>query len=56
MVIPWVGFPLGEFVKRFEPTSKAKYVKFKTLARHETDAGSNRAGAALAVRRRPAHG
>src|SRR5262245_39789234 len=22
MVIPWVGFPLADFVKRFEPTSK----------------------------------
>jgi sulfoxide reductase catalytic subunit YedY len=31
MVIPWVGFPLGDFVKRFEPTSKAKFVTFKTL-------------------------
>ena len=31
MVIPWIGFPLSEFVKRFEPTSKAKYVEFKTL-------------------------
>ncbi len=31
MVIPWVGFPLANFVKRFEPTSRAKYVEFKTL-------------------------
>jgi sulfoxide reductase catalytic subunit YedY len=31
MVIPWVGFPLADFVKRFEPTSKAKFVQFKTL-------------------------
>ena len=31
MVIPWNGFPLADFVKRFEPTSKAKYVEFKTL-------------------------
>jgi sulfoxide reductase catalytic subunit YedY len=31
MVIPWIGFPLGDFVKRFQPTSKAKYVKFTTL-------------------------
>lgn len=31
MVIPWAGFPLASFVKRFEPTSKAKYVEFKTL-------------------------
>lgn len=31
MVIPWVGFPLASFVKRFEPTSKAKFVEFRTL-------------------------
>jgi sulfoxide reductase catalytic subunit YedY len=31
MVIPWVGFPLSDMVKRFEPTSKAKFVEFKTL-------------------------
>jgi sulfoxide reductase catalytic subunit YedY len=35
MVIPWVGFPLGDLIKRFEPTSKAKYVKFTTLLRPE---------------------
>lgn len=32
MVIPWLGVPLGEVLKRFEPTSKAKYVAFTTLA------------------------
>ena len=31
MVIPWVGFELGSFLKRFEPTSRAKYVAFETL-------------------------
>jgi sulfoxide reductase catalytic subunit YedY len=31
MVIPWVGFPLADLVKRFEPTSQAKYVQFFTL-------------------------
>ncbi len=31
MVIPWVGFPLGDLVKRFKPTQKAKYVVFRTL-------------------------
>jgi sulfoxide reductase catalytic subunit YedY len=31
MVIPWNGFPLSEFIKRFEPTAKAKFVQFKTL-------------------------
>ncbi len=32
MVIPWLGVPLGEVLKRFQPTSKAKYVAFTTLA------------------------
>jgi sulfoxide reductase catalytic subunit YedY len=31
MVIPWVGFPLANLVKRCEPTSKAKFVEFTTL-------------------------
>ena len=31
MVVPWVGFPLADLLKRFEPTSKAKYVRFETL-------------------------
>lgn len=31
MVIPWLGFPLADLLKRFEPTSKAKFVRFETL-------------------------
>jgi sulfoxide reductase catalytic subunit YedY len=31
MVIPWVGFPLSDFIKRFQPNSKAKFVEFETL-------------------------
>jgi methionine sulfoxide reductase catalytic subunit len=31
MVVPWVGYPMSEFLKRFEPTSQAKFVEFKTL-------------------------
>ncbi len=31
MVVPWVGFPLADLIKRFKPTSDAKYVKFTTL-------------------------
>jgi sulfoxide reductase catalytic subunit YedY len=31
MVIPWIGYPLSEFIKRMEPTSNAKYIEFKTL-------------------------
>ncbi len=31
MVVPWVGIPLAAVLKRFKPTSKAKYVAFHTL-------------------------
>lgn len=31
MVIPWDGFPLAELLKHFEPTSRAKFVRFETL-------------------------
>lgn len=31
MVIPWVGISLADVIKRFEPTSKAKYIEFTTL-------------------------
>lgn len=31
MIVPWVGFPLGDLLQRFEPTSRAKYVQFFTL-------------------------
>jgi sulfoxide reductase catalytic subunit YedY len=33
MVVPWVGFPLGDLIKRFKPTSRAKYVAFTTVYR-----------------------
>jgi sulfoxide reductase catalytic subunit YedY len=32
MVIPWVGYSLSELIKRAEPTGKAKFVEFTTLA------------------------
>jgi len=35
MVVPWVGFPLGDLIRRFEPTSRARYVAFKTVHRPE---------------------
>ncbi len=35
MVIPWQGIPLAALLKRFKPTSKAKYVAFTTLADYE---------------------
>jgi len=31
MVIPWIGFPLANFIKKCEPTAKAKYIEFQTL-------------------------
>ncbi|MEM7195194.1 MAG: protein-methionine-sulfoxide reductase catalytic subunit MsrP [Pseudomonadota bacterium] len=31
MVIPWVGFSLGDLLKRFEPNGNAKYVAFETI-------------------------
>ncbi|MCG7601311.1 protein-methionine-sulfoxide reductase catalytic subunit MsrP [Halomonas sp. McH1-25] len=31
MVIPWLGIPLADVIKRAEPTGKAKYVRFETL-------------------------
>jgi sulfoxide reductase catalytic subunit YedY len=31
MVIPWLGFPLNALIRRLQPTSRAKYVQFKTL-------------------------
>ncbi len=31
MVIPWVGFPLREIIRRAAPTSDAKYVEFISL-------------------------
>jgi len=31
MIVPWVGFPLGDLLTRFEPNSNAKYVQFFTL-------------------------
>lgn len=31
MVVPWLGFSLADLLKRFEPSSDAKYVAFHTL-------------------------
>jgi sulfoxide reductase catalytic subunit YedY len=31
MIIPWVGIPLADVVRRFKPLSNAKYVRFETL-------------------------
>jgi sulfoxide reductase catalytic subunit YedY len=31
-VVPWIGYPLAELIKRVEPTGNAKFVEFTTLA------------------------
>ena len=33
MVVPWVGIPLADIIKRAEPSSKATFVAFTTLSR-----------------------
>ena len=42
MVVPWVGLSLGDLLKRFEPTSQAKYVAFETLVDPEQMPGQRR--------------
>jgi methionine sulfoxide reductase catalytic subunit len=42
MVIPWRGVPLKDVLARFEPTSRAKYVAFKTVVRPEQMPGQRR--------------
>ena len=39
MVIPWIGFPLADLIKQYEPTSKAKFVEFETLVDPDTMPG-----------------
>lgn len=33
MVVPWLGFSLGDLLRRFQPLSSARYVSFTTLYR-----------------------
>jgi len=42
MVIPWVGFPLADLLKRFEPTSQARFVELTTLYDPEHMPGQQR--------------
>jgi sulfoxide reductase catalytic subunit YedY len=42
MVVPWVGISLGDLLKRFKPTSKAKYVSFETVVRPSEMSGQRR--------------
>jgi sulfoxide reductase catalytic subunit YedY len=43
MVVPWVGFSLGDLLQRFEPNSKARFVRFKTLYDPKRMPGQKRA-------------
>ena len=56
MVIPWVGFPLADFIKKCEPTSKAKFVEFTTLYDPRRMPGQQQPVLRVAVCRRPADG
>ncbi len=35
MVVPWLGFPLANLLKRFEPDGRAQFVEFLTVLRPE---------------------
>ena len=39
MVIPWVGYPMAELIKRVEPTAKAKFIGFTTATQPDTMIG-----------------
>ncbi|WP_413612681.1 protein-methionine-sulfoxide reductase catalytic subunit MsrP [Bdellovibrio sp. HCB-110] len=39
MVVPWLGFPLSDLIKKLEPSPKAKFIKFQTFS--DTKIGSN---------------
>ena len=44
MVIPWVGFEVGELLKRVQPTSRAKYVAFESVMDPDNLPGQRRTG------------
>src|SRR5262245_53442428 len=47
MVIPWVGFPLADLLKRFEPNGNASYVEFTSVVRPQEMAGQRQRFPAL---------
>ncbi len=49
MVIPWLGFPLADLVKRLEPTARAKFIEFTTLDDPSQMPGQRVGHAALAL-------
>lgn len=42
MVVPWIGVPLAGLIRRFAPTSKARYVAFETLLDRKVMPGVSR--------------
>ncbi len=42
MVIPWQGFQLSQLINRVQPTSKAKFIEFKTLESRSVFPGQKR--------------
>ncbi len=42
MVIPWMGFPLADFIRDLEPTSQARFVELRTLHDAEQMPGQRR--------------
>ena len=53
MVVPWAGIPLADLLTRFAPTSRARYVVFRTLEDPDAHARPAPAGAGLALHGRP---
>lgn len=43
MVIPWVGFPVGDLLRAVEPKAEAQFVKFTTIVRPEEMPNQRRA-------------
>ena len=39
MAVPWTGFRISELIKKVEPTSKAKYIKFTTFLNRKVALG-----------------
>jgi sulfoxide reductase catalytic subunit YedY len=42
IVVPWVGFPLADLLKRFEPSAGATFVEFRTIVRPAEMPGQKR--------------
>jgi sulfoxide reductase catalytic subunit YedY len=47
MVFPWVGIPLADVIKRFEPLGSAKFVMFETVRRPEQMPGQRSAAVSV---------